>query len=117
VEGTPGRAYEARGWELWAPLAPLYQAGRYAEVADRLGAVVEANPQYPMLVFNLACCESRCGRTSDALDHLRRAVAMSEEFRASARTDADLDPIRDHPAFHELINDPRAAAARKVPHR
>ena len=26
VEGTPGKAYEARGWELWAPLAPLYFA-------------------------------------------------------------------------------------------
>ena len=104
VEGTPGRAYEARGWELWAPLAPLYQAGRYADVADRLGAVVAANPQYPMLFFNLACCESRCGRTSDALDHLRHAIAMSEEFRASAKTDADLDPIRDQPAFKQLIN-------------
>jgi hypothetical protein len=104
VEGTPGRAYEARGWELWAPLAPLYQAGQYAEVADRLGAVVAANPQYPMLFFNLACCESRCGRTSDALDHLRHAIAMSEEFRASAKTDADLDPIRDQPAFRQLIN-------------
>jgi hypothetical protein len=30
LEGTPGQAYEARGWELWAPLAPLYQAGEYA---------------------------------------------------------------------------------------
>ena len=38
LEGTPGQAYEARGWELWAPLAPLYEAGEYAEVADRLGA-------------------------------------------------------------------------------
>ena len=36
LEGTPGKAYEARGWELWAPLAPLYEAGEYAEVADRL---------------------------------------------------------------------------------
>src|SRR5829696_929674 len=27
VEGTPGAAYDARGWELWAPLAPLYEAG------------------------------------------------------------------------------------------
>ena len=104
VEGTAGRGYQARGWELWAPLAPLYQAGRYAEVADRLGAVVAANPQYPMLFFNLACCESRCGRTSDALDHLRHAIAMSEEFRASAKTDADLDPIRDHPEFQQLID-------------
>jgi hypothetical protein len=104
LEGTPGRAYEARGWELWAPLAPLYLAGRYAEVADRLGSLVAVSPQYPMLFFNLACCESLCGRTSDALDHLRHAIEMSAEFRASAKTDSDLDPIRCEPAFKHLIN-------------
>jgi tetratricopeptide (TPR) repeat protein len=105
LEGTPGQAYEARGWELWAPLAPLYQAGEYAEVADRLRAVVAAAPQYPMLFFNLACCESLSGRTSDALDHLRHAIEISEEFRASAKTDSDLDPIRDEPEFQQLIRD------------
>jgi tetratricopeptide (TPR) repeat protein len=105
LEGTPGRAYEARGWELWAPLVPLYGAGNYAEVADRLRVLVAANPQYPMLLFNLACCESRCGRTSDALDHLRHAIEMSEEFRASAKHDPDLDPIREEPAFKQLINE------------
>jgi tetratricopeptide (TPR) repeat protein len=103
LEGTPGKAYAARGWELWAPLAPLYQAGEHAEVATRLAALVGANPQYPMLFFNLACCESQCGRTSDALDHLRQAIALSEEFRDSARDDPDLDPIRDEPAFKQLI--------------
>jgi hypothetical protein len=104
VEGTPGRGYDARGWELWAPLAPLYSAGGYAEVADRLTALVATSPQYPMLFFNLACCESRCGRTGDALVHLRRAIEMSEEFRTSAKTDSDLDPIRAEPAFQQLIN-------------
>jgi hypothetical protein len=104
LEGTPGRAYKARGWELWAPLAPLYGAGNYAEVADRLGAVVAANPQYPMLFFNLACCESRCGRTTGALAHVRQAIEMSEEFRAAAKVDPDLDAIRDDPAFKQLIS-------------
>jgi hypothetical protein len=103
LEGTPGKAYEARGWELWAPLAPLYEAGDYGVVADRLAPLVAANPQYPMLSFNLACCESLTGRTTDALDHLRHAVEMSEEFRRSARDDSDLDPIRDEPAFKQLI--------------
>ncbi|MEU4291244.1 hypothetical protein AB0E63_23715 [Kribbella sp. NPDC026596] len=103
LEGTPGRAYDARGWELWAPLAPLYQAGRYAEVADRLGDLVAASPQYPMLFFNLAGCESRAGRTTDALNHLLHAIDMSAEFRASAATDSDLDPIRSEPAFKQLI--------------
>ena len=105
VEGTPGAGYEARGWELWAPLAPLYEAGEYAQVADRLTALVATAPQYPMLFFNLACCESRCGRTSDALEHLRHAIEMSEEFRGSAKDDSDLDPIRHDPAFRQLIGD------------
>ena len=104
LEGTPGRPYEPRGWELWAPLVPLYGAGKYAEVADRLGIPVADSPQYPMLFFNLACCESLCGRTSEALDHLGHAIEMSEEFRQSAKDDSDLDPIRDEPAFQQLIN-------------
>jgi hypothetical protein len=103
VEGTPGRAYEARGWELWAPLAPIYAAGEHAEVADRLAALVETSPQYPMLFFNLACCESRTGRTADALEHLRRAIELSEEFRRAAEHDSDLDAIRDDPAFEQLV--------------
>jgi tetratricopeptide (TPR) repeat protein len=105
VEGTPGAAYEARGWELWAPLAPLYEAGEHAQVADRLDAVVAASPQYPMLFYNLACCEAQCGRTETALDHLRQAVEMSEEFRGTAKADSDLDPIRRDPVFQQLIGD------------
>jgi hypothetical protein len=105
IEGTSGKAYEPRGWELWAPLVPLYEAGEYAEVADRLGVLVEASPQYAPLFYNLACCESLSGRTTDALDHLRQAIEMSEEFRDSAKDDSDLDPIRDEPAFRQLIGD------------
>jgi hypothetical protein len=103
VEGTPGKGYDARGWELWAPLAPLYQAGEFTVVADRLEALVADSPQYPMLWFNLACCESQAGEASTALGHLRRAIEMSDEFRESAKSDSDLDPIRDEPAFQELV--------------
>jgi tetratricopeptide (TPR) repeat protein len=103
IEGTPGKAYAARGWELWAPLAPMYAEGRYAEVADALRADVEAHPEYGMLFFNLACCESQIGKRTEALDHLRHAIELSEEFRDYARTDADLDPIRDEPGFRDLL--------------
>jgi hypothetical protein len=105
VGGTPGKAYEARGWELWAPLWPLYERGEHAEVAERLRVVVESHPQYPLLFYNLACCESMTGRTTDAVDHLRRAIEMSEQFRDYAQGDSDFDPIRDEPAFKELVGD------------
>jgi tetratricopeptide (TPR) repeat protein len=103
VGGTPGEAYEPYGWELWAPLRPLYEAGEYAEVADRLRVLVEAHPQYAELFYNLACCDSLAGRTADAVEHLRRAIDMSERLRAYAKDDSDFDPIRDEPAFKELI--------------
>src|SRR5262245_39298439 len=103
VDGAPGKAYEARGWELWTPLAPLYDAGEYAEVADRLRSAVERHPGYALLFFNLACCESRLGRTADALGHVRQAIGLNEEFRGYARDDPDLAGIRDDPAFREVV--------------
>jgi tetratricopeptide (TPR) repeat protein len=101
--GTPGKAYEADGWELWTPLDPLYEAGDYAEAADRGRELVEAHPEYPGLLYNLACCESLAGRTADALSHLRLAIEHSERSRAYAKDDSDFDPIRDEPAFKEMI--------------
>jgi len=103
VDGTPGKAYDATGWELWAPLRPLYDEGEYAELNARLRDLIAANPQYPMLVYNLACSESLSGHTADAIEHLRRAVEASEKHRADARQDPDFDAIRDDPSFEALI--------------
>src|SRR5688500_18522836 len=74
--GTPGKAYQPHGWEIWAPLNPLYQAGEYAEVADRGRALLEDDARYPMVFYNVACCESLAGRKDHAIDHLRRAVEL-----------------------------------------
>ena len=103
VGGTPGQAYEPQGWELWAPLRPLYEAGAYAEAADRGRELVEAHPEYADLFYNLACCESLAGRTTEALDHLRQAIEMSERSRLYAKGDSDFDAIRNEPAFKELV--------------
>ena len=101
--GTPGKAYEASGWELWAPLNPLYEAGDYAEAADRGRELVDAHPQYAGLLYNVACCESLAHRKADAIDHLTRAIDRSERFREFARDDSDFDPIRGEPEFKQLI--------------
>jgi hypothetical protein len=78
--------------ELWWDSAqPLYAAGKYAD------------PDQPYLFYNLACCESLAGRITDAVDHLRRAIEMWEGCRAMAKEDADFYPLRDEPAFQELL--------------
>ena len=101
--GTPGKAYEPVGWEVWAPLRPLYEAGEYAEASDRGRALIEAHPEYAELLYNVACCESLAGRTADAIEHLRLAIARAEQLRSIAAEDSDFDPIRDEQAFKELV--------------
>jgi Cupin domain len=104
-DGRPDKAYDATGWELWAPLRPLYDNGEHAELRARLQDAIAANPQYPMLVYNLACSESLSGHTAEAIDHLRSAVGASEKLRVDAREDSDFDPIRGEPSFKALIGE------------
>lgn len=101
--GTPGEAYQPTGFEFWAPLGPLYQAGEYEEAADRGRELLESHPEYPVLFYNVACCESLAGRKADAIEHLGLATGRSDRLRSLAATDSDLDPIRDDPAFKELV--------------
>ncbi len=103
VGGQPGEAYEPDGWEIWAPLQPLYASGEYDALIEHASALVESNPQYPGLVYNLACCESLAGRTADAVEHLRQAIDKRERFREVAKGDSDFDRIRDEPAFEDLV--------------
>jgi tetratricopeptide (TPR) repeat protein len=105
VGGVEGQAYEPGGWEIWAPINPLYREGRYDEAVERGRELVESNPQYATPLYNLACCEALAGRTSDAIDHLREAFARSDRLRDFAKEDSDLDSLRDEPAFKELVGD------------
>jgi tetratricopeptide (TPR) repeat protein len=103
IGGTPGEVYDPSGFEIWLPLNPLYEAGEYAEAADRGRELIEENPEVSGLLYNVACCESLAGRTADAIEHLRRAIERSERFRSFAAGDSDFDPIREEPAFKELM--------------
>jgi quercetin dioxygenase-like cupin family protein len=103
IGGTPGEVYEPSGFEVWLPINPLYEAGKYAEAADRGRELIQQNPEYAGLFYNVACCESLAGRTADAIEHLRQAIDRSERFRSFAAGDSDFDPIREEPAFKELV--------------
>jgi tetratricopeptide (TPR) repeat protein len=104
IGGRPGEVYEPSGFEVWLPINALYEAGKYAEAADRGRELIEQNPGYAGLFYNVACCESLAGRTDDAIEHLARAIELSERFRGFAAGDSDFDPIREQPAFKELVD-------------
>jgi tetratricopeptide (TPR) repeat protein len=101
--GRPGEVYEPTGFELWAPIAPLYEQGRYEEAADLVAPLVDEHPQYPALAYNAACVASLAGRTEQAIEFLRRSIAGSPRSREWAAEDSDLDAIRDRPEFTQLV--------------
>ncbi|HET7128178.1 MAG TPA: cupin domain-containing protein [Gaiellaceae bacterium] len=109
--GTPGKAYESHGWEIWAPLQPLYQAGEYAQVADRLDSELTVDAPWPMLHYNAACIYSLADRKEHALKHLGRAMQLApDNVRGYAENDDDLANIREEPAFKELFGEPAKQA-------
>jgi tetratricopeptide (TPR) repeat protein len=103
IGAPPGQAYEATGWELWMPLGRLYAAGDYEAAIEQGRELAEANPQYALLLYNLACCEALAGRSEDAIRHLRMAIERWDGARELARSDSDFDPIREEPGFEELV--------------
>lgn len=102
IGGAPGKPYQPTGWEIWAPLSPLYEAGDYAEAAERGRELIDRHPPYLFVFYNLACCESLAGEKEAALEHLRQAIELSDQARAFAEGDSDFDPIRDEPEFQQL---------------
>ncbi len=102
--GPPGKPYRPEGWELFAPLLPLFESGDYEEGADRAEALIAGDPPYGALYFNTACFEARAGRTDAALEHLRRAIELSPSLAELARTDDDLASLRGEPAFAEIVS-------------
>jgi tetratricopeptide (TPR) repeat protein len=103
--GPAGTPYQPSGWELFAPLIPLFESGNYEEGADRAQALIADDPPYGAVYYNTACFEARAGRTEAALAHLRRAVELAPYLAELARADDDLAVLRDKPGFAEAVGD------------
>ncbi|MCC7013514.1 MAG: hypothetical protein IT454_13200 [Planctomycetes bacterium] len=90
--------------EALAELGSAYtRLGRYREgleVDRTLAALVPTNPT---VHYNLACSLALCGQAEAALDALERATALGYTDHAHLETDLDLESLRSHARFRELL--------------
>lgn len=98
-----GEVFTPSAWERSAPAFGFFASEEYEKAAEALEAALEEFPDDPGVLYNLACAESMMGRGDDAIEHLRRSAEQSERHRDAARTDTDLDSIRDRPEFAEIV--------------
>jgi tetratricopeptide (TPR) repeat protein len=53
--------------------------------------------------YNLGCYYARHGRVQEALPHLKRSFELQPDLKEGARTDKDLDTVRDDPEVHAIL--------------
>ncbi len=63
----------------WQQGVAAYQARNWAEAVEHFKGVVETNPDYAGAYYMLGVCQSRLGKTSQALANLRKAVELDAE--------------------------------------
>ena len=69
----PGEAYRPSAWEEWFLAYAQADAGELERGLATLEAALAARPEHPVVLYHLACFESRLGRKDEALEHLSRA--------------------------------------------
>ncbi len=99
IGGKVGEPFEVSAWEFYVAANPSYDSGDYGRAVEIAAEGLAHHPDNARLLYNVACFEARAGQTEAALEHLRRAVDLDAELFEFARSDSDLDPIRDHPEF------------------
>ena len=85
--------------------------GRYDEAISHLRLVRDEDPDNDHALYMLAVAHAQRGEHAEAVAHLERAIALNPENRALARTDPDLEPLRDDEAFRAALEAPSGVRA------
>jgi tetratricopeptide (TPR) repeat protein len=86
--------------------------GRYDEAIGHLRLVRDEDPDNDHALYMLAVAHAQRGELAEAVAHLERAIALNSENRGLARTDPDLEPLREDDAFRMALETPSGARDR-----
>jgi len=82
--------------------------GRYDEAISHLRLVRDEDPDNDHALYMLAVAHAQRGELAEAVAHVERAIALNPENRALAKTDPDLDPLREDESFRTALDAPSA---------
>ena len=94
--------FEPSAWE-WAFRAAGLRRTAPAAAREILREGLTVHPDSASLHYELGCVEALDGRSDEALASLAKAIELRPEVTDWARTDADLDRVRDDERFRSMI--------------
>jgi adenylate cyclase len=79
--------------------------GKFSDARRYMALSLESNHEDSILNYNAACLYCGTGDIDKAMKHLRTSLKGGEGFQLKdwIDNDSDLDPVREHPQFKELI--------------
>jgi len=83
--------------------------GQYDQAIAHLRLVRDEDPDNDHALYMLAVAHAQRDEHAEAVAHLERAIALNAENRALARTDPDLEPLRDDESFRAALEAPPSA--------
>jgi tetratricopeptide (TPR) repeat protein len=83
--------------------------GQYDQAIAHLRLVRDEDPDNDHALYMLAVAHAQRDEHAEAVAHLERAIALNPENRALARTDPDLEPLRDDESFRTALEAPSSS--------
>jgi mannose-6-phosphate isomerase-like protein (cupin superfamily) len=103
IGGTPGEAYVVLPEQFREAFEAYNNKDYEKSIEIYQGILASGFPNEAGIIYNIACNEALLGRTDNAIEHLKGAIQADGRVIELARTDADMDPIREDPRFKELV--------------
>jgi mannose-6-phosphate isomerase-like protein (cupin superfamily) len=103
VGGAPGEAYLVLPQEFNDAFEAYNQKDYERSIEIYRGILASGFPNEAGIIYNIACNEALLGRTDNAIEHLMTAIAADPRAVELARTDSDLDSLREDERFKELV--------------
>jgi mannose-6-phosphate isomerase-like protein (cupin superfamily) len=104
VGGRRGEAYRVPpGGELF-DFFEHYNKEDYEGALAACHVALEKFPGNALILYNIACMQSKLGRDDEALETLRTAVEGWPQFKENAQGDDDFASLREDSRFLELVS-------------
>lgn len=104
VVGAPAdRELPISPFEFWFTAEGPYNEGDYRRAIEIVSEGLTHWPDHPTMLYQLSCYHALAGEGDEAIASLERAAAQSPDVVEWARGDNDLDSIREHARFKEVV--------------
>jgi protein O-mannosyl-transferase len=77
--------------------------GELDRAAHAFNKAIEIDPNFATPYFNVGCVYVKKGVKPKALEYLRKAISLDQDYKRKARTDKDMEPLWGDREFQEIV--------------